>query len=288
MRQERLRRLLVLTRERRSGRALHAAARKLLRPLVRLLLRHHVPFAAFEEVAKHVYVQVGLEDFGIPGKKPSPSRASSLTGLTRKDVTRLAAEEAPERAASDESYNRAARVLTGWARDADFHAPDGTPAVLGVWVNGVEYDTSTSSFLTDDHPTNGGSQADLRVGMVARVDGSIAIKKAIVLTEDSSIKGLVEQVVGADQFVVMGPAIQTDANARFENGIRPVAGDGVFSAGFIERKSTAPTPPFAVKGIVKNHDMSARTSRSVRSRCTLPFRAAGLPRPPGAACRSMP
>ena len=33
--------------------AVNAAVLKLLRPLCRLLLRHHVPFAAFEELAKH-------------------------------------------------------------------------------------------------------------------------------------------------------------------------------------------------------------------------------------------
>jgi len=119
-----------MTNEDRVRLALHAAVLKLLRPLCRLLLRHHVPFAAFEELAKHTYVQVALEDFGIPGKKPTLSRASILTGLTRKDVTRLAAEVAPERAASDESYNRAARVLTGWARDPDFRGPDGQPMAL--------------------------------------------------------------------------------------------------------------------------------------------------------------
>jgi hypothetical protein len=110
--------------------AVNAAVLKLLRPLCRLLLRHHVPFAAFEELAKHTYVQVALEDFGIPGKKPTLSRASILTGLTRKDVQRLAADTAPERAASDEGYNRAARVLSGWARDAEFHDDQGTPRAL--------------------------------------------------------------------------------------------------------------------------------------------------------------
>lgn len=110
--------------------ALNAAVLKLLRPLCRLLLRHHVPFGAFEELAKHTYVQVALEDFGIPGKKPTLSRASILTGLTRKDVTRLAADTAPERAANDEAYNRAARVLTGWARDTEFHDRDGQPKTL--------------------------------------------------------------------------------------------------------------------------------------------------------------
>ena len=69
--------------------ALHAALTKLLRPLFRLLLRHHVPFGAFEEMAKRVYIEVALNDFGIPGKKPSISRASILSGLTRKEVQRL-------------------------------------------------------------------------------------------------------------------------------------------------------------------------------------------------------
>ena len=50
-----------------------------------------MPFGAFEELAKHVYVQTAMEDFGIPGKKPTLSRASILTGLTRKDVQRLLA-----------------------------------------------------------------------------------------------------------------------------------------------------------------------------------------------------
>lgn len=90
--------------------ALNAAVLKLLRPLCRLLLRHHVPFAAFEELAKHTYVQVALDDFGIPGKKPTLSRASILTGLTRKDVQRLVADTAPERAASDELQPRRARA----------------------------------------------------------------------------------------------------------------------------------------------------------------------------------
>ncbi len=139
-----------------------------------------------------------------------------------------------------------------------------------VWVNGVEYSTSNTKFKTDDHPTTGGTQGDLRIGMVVRVDGSITNKTATTITEDSSIKGLVEQVVGTDRFVVMGQSVQTDATTRFENGIRPlqgervevhglIAGDGVYSAGFIERKTTVPSPAFVVKGIVKNQNAASQT-----------------------------
>ena len=46
----------------RSTAALHAATMRLLRPLVRLLLRHAVPFGAFQEIAKRAYVEVALKD----------------------------------------------------------------------------------------------------------------------------------------------------------------------------------------------------------------------------------
>lgn len=113
-----------------TQRALRTAVLTLLRPLCRLLLRYQVPFSAFEELAKHVFVQTAMEDFGIPGRKSTLSRASILTGLTRKDVQRIVAEPDPLAASPDEGYNRAARVLTGWARDPDFRAPDGRPARL--------------------------------------------------------------------------------------------------------------------------------------------------------------
>ena len=71
---------------------LQRAIQQLLRPLVRLLLRHSVSFAAFGEIARRVYVDVALKDFAIPGRKPSASRVAVLTGLTRKEVQRLTQE----------------------------------------------------------------------------------------------------------------------------------------------------------------------------------------------------
>lgn len=136
-----------------------------------------------------------------------------------------------------------------------------------VWVNGVEYDTSDTTIRIDDNP---GAESDLRIGMVVRVDGSISGARAGEITVDGAVRGFVEQVVDANRIVVMGQTIQIDNTTRFENGIRPVlgnrvdvhglvAGDGVISAGYIERKTTAPTPPFAVKGVVKNHSTAAQT-----------------------------
>lgn len=182
--------------ENRTHLALNAAVLKLLRPLCRLLLRHHVPFAAFEELAKHTYVQVALEDFGIPGKKPTLSRASILTGLTRKDVTRLAADTAPERAASDEGYNRAARVLTGWARDPEFHDADGQPKVLAP-LEGPDSFAALVKRYSGDMPARAVLDELLRVGAVAEHDdGRLQLLTAGYVPRGSEVEKL--GILGSD------------------------------------------------------------------------------------------
>lgn len=149
--------------------AVNAALMSLLRPLVRLLLRYQVPFSVFEELAKHAYVQAALQDFALPGRKPTISRASVLTGLTRKDVQRLLAEPEPVRAASQEGYNRAARVLTGWARDAAFRHPDGRPRALEVQDGPASFAALVRQY-SGDMPPRAVLDELLRVGAVRQRD----------------------------------------------------------------------------------------------------------------------
>jgi hypothetical protein len=97
--------------------ALRSAVLHLLRPLVRILLNHGVPFESFAEIAKWAYVEVADREFAIPGRKQTDSRVSVLTGLTRKEVARIRHVDKPEDAASAGSYNRAARVVSAWVRE---------------------------------------------------------------------------------------------------------------------------------------------------------------------------
>jgi Family of unknown function (DUF6502) len=113
-----------------AGMALRNAVLTLLRPLVRLLLRHGVPFAAFADMAKQVYVDVAMRDFALEGRRPTVSRASILTGLTRKEVQRLLAAPQDAHDAPAARHNRAVRVLTAWVRDADFLDVDKAPRAL--------------------------------------------------------------------------------------------------------------------------------------------------------------
>ncbi len=168
----------------------------------------------------------------------------------------------------------------GGGSDAPGAPPGGGPAAVAngvsygtitqfgsVWVNGIEYETNAATFRIDDHP---GSQSDLRIGMVVRIDGSVDDRSASVVTVDDALKGRVEQVLDANRMIVMGQTVQIDAQTRFESGTVPVAGDyvevhglvsgdGTVAAGYIERKTTLASPPFAVKGLVRSHDAAAKT-----------------------------
>jgi hypothetical protein len=177
--------------------AVASAVTRVLRPLVRLLLRHSIPFAAFQELAKHVYVEVALQEFALPGKKASISRASILTGLSRKDVQRLLEGEGPDSAATAQEYNRAARVLTGWIRDPDYL--DGAGQPIAVDLDGERSFATLVKRHSGDMPARAVLDELLRVGAIGRrEDGLIeplqrayvpqagALEKLSILGRDAS------------------------------------------------------------------------------------------------------
>ncbi len=168
--------------------ALNRAVRRMLTPIFRLLLRHGMSFTAFEELAKRVYVEVALREFGIPGKKPSISRTSILSGLTRKDVQRLVNE--PPDAAEDaggERHNRAARVLGAWGRDPDFLDAAGQPRVLPLQDGEPSFATLVRRH-SGDMPVRAVLDELLRVGAVQRQDdGRLALVARVFLPRRSEL-----------------------------------------------------------------------------------------------------
>ncbi len=175
---------------------LNAAVRRLLRPLVRLLLRHAVPIAAFEEMARQVYVDVALADFSLPDKKISASRVSILTGLNRKEVARLTAEPADGAAdATTGRYNRAARVLTGWVRDPAFCDAQGEPGALPM--DGEVSFAALVKRHSGDMPMRAVLDELLRVGAVQQDDdGRVRLVTRAYVPQTSDVAKL--GILGAD------------------------------------------------------------------------------------------
>lgn len=118
-----------------------AAYAKLLRPLVRILLRHGITYSELSEVLKTVFVETAAQEFRVPGKKMSKARIAIVTGLTRKEVHRLAEVGAEGRFTTRTNSSRIGRVLTGWHTDPDFTGPYGMPLEL-------QYDSNVSADVT--------------------------------------------------------------------------------------------------------------------------------------------
>ena len=114
-----------------------SAYRKLLQPLVRILLRNGVSFGEFSEILKNVFVEVAERDFGMPERKTSQSRIAILTGLTRKEVAKQKAIlDSGEALNLVSNLNRVTRVLVGWHTDPEFTGPYGMPLELPFDTNG--------------------------------------------------------------------------------------------------------------------------------------------------------
>ena len=115
---------------RRMEKTLAEAVRRLMRPLVRILLRNGYAYGTLAEQLRKVYVDVAFNEFPPEGKKQTVSRVSALTGLTRKEVKRLLESDTVDAGAGQDRYNRAVRVVSGWVNDRRFHDASGKPAIL--------------------------------------------------------------------------------------------------------------------------------------------------------------
>jgi hypothetical protein len=141
----------------------------LLRPLVRLLIEHGVPFYQLTELLKGVYVDVALRDFPLEGKGPTDSRVTLLTGVHRKDVKRLR----NERPALDEppkSVSLGAVLVARWTGTAAFLDAEGRPRPLPrKATRGPSFEKLVASVSKDIRPR---AVLDewLRLG-VAHLDG---------------------------------------------------------------------------------------------------------------------
>ena len=112
------------------------ALRRMLKPLVKLLISQGVSHGDFSEAAKDVYVEVAIRHFD-KAKKVNQSRVAILTGLTRKEVKNVI-----DRAANAEphgrNYSRPSRVLAGWHSDPKYIGPYGVPLEIPYEASGAD------------------------------------------------------------------------------------------------------------------------------------------------------
>lgn len=147
------------------------AARRILRPLVRILLRNGIPSDALTELVRKTYVDIADEEFGIEGKRQTVARISVITGLNRKEVSRLRGAQ-PLDSGDALWWNRAAHVLGSWLRDADFLDRKGDPLDLPFADASPSFSELVRKHSGDMYPRSVADEL-LRLGAVEEVDGKL-------------------------------------------------------------------------------------------------------------------
>lgn len=111
--------------------ALIAAIRRILRPLVRVLIANGLTLPTLSGLMKAVYVEEADRHFSLPDKQTTVSRIALLTGLHRKDIARLR-EEAGTGAEPLEmvSPSLSAQLLGRWTGHSGYRGENGKPMAL--------------------------------------------------------------------------------------------------------------------------------------------------------------
>ncbi len=175
---------------------LSVAVRKMLRSLVRMLLRSGIPYGLFADLAKQAYVEIASQEFEIPGRKQTVSRVAVITGLTRKEVARIKELVDVDAAEIVDRYNRAARVITGWVRDAKFIDEQGGPVPLPVEGEAPTFSGLVKEF-SGDVPARAILDELVNVGAVERMqDGRIRLLTRAYVPRDSKADKL--SILGTD------------------------------------------------------------------------------------------
>jgi hypothetical protein len=140
--------------------------------LVRILLRQGISFAEFADILKAVYVEVAVSDFKVEGKRSTKSRIAVITGLTRKEVSRVIEVTGTEKEGIGSNLNRVARVLAGWHTDPDFIGPYGMPLEIRYEEEGLSVFTFSKLVRRYSGDMSPRSMLDelMRVGVVLETE----------------------------------------------------------------------------------------------------------------------
>lgn len=168
--------------------------------------------------------------------------------------------------------------VTGGGETGSAGTTTGTVTGFGsIYVNGVEFDTSDTSFDIDDAP---GQESDLEVGHVVTIEGTVNPDGRTGVAEhvsfEDDLEGPISSIDPASQtFVVVGQTVIVDDLTSFDDDIVPASFEGLAVGDFVEvsgyadaegniratrvEVETGDDREIEVKGIVSDLDSAAST-----------------------------
>lgn len=111
------------------------AFRRVLRPLIRILVRSGVRYDDFLELVRGVYVETAVRDGLGDTVKPTRSKISISTGVPRRDVDRFIDNDGALPSAPKTLTATLSEILNKWHTDPHYVGPYGIPLELEVRGN---------------------------------------------------------------------------------------------------------------------------------------------------------
>src|SRR5271169_2973678 len=91
-----------------------AAIHRLLRGVVRHLIAQGLTYPALTQMLKEIYLEVAEAEFALPFKRQTDSRLALVTGLNRKEISRLRRERRPLKTPVAVEDNLVTHVIGRW------------------------------------------------------------------------------------------------------------------------------------------------------------------------------
>ncbi len=170
-----------------QGHTLFKAIHETLRPLVRLAINHGLSVQDFITSLKVLYVEEA-EKNKIEGRKQNTSRIAVITGLSRKEVTKLR-KLGQETSALHEQYNqnsnRAIRAVNGWKTRPEYQEK-GEPKVLPIRGEEESFENLAKLYCGDVTATS--ILLELKQSGIVETDnqGNVKLVKTSYVPEDMS------------------------------------------------------------------------------------------------------
>jgi Family of unknown function (DUF6502) len=124
---------------------------RLLRPLVRLLVRHGVHYPALAAALKPLFLEAAQAELARHGKPATDSAVSLMSGVHRRDVRELTRSSARATSEAPQSLNFSSEVVARWLADDRF-ARKGKPRALARHGDTDSFDALVSSISRDVRP----------------------------------------------------------------------------------------------------------------------------------------